>query len=250
MKQPVHSAQRTLRLFVTAGMLIALVLAGAAVFSILPSPAVPAAPVGFTETPTFTPLPPTDTPTSVPPTNTPTSVPPTNTPTSVPPTETPTPTPPTSTPPPPPPPPPPPQPTSTPLPVISDPYIIKSVNVEQAQPGEEIVFTIEVVNPNNVSLNNVVVGDQLSPLVEYISADVPRGALSFDSATNTWTLHLDSMAPGERLVFTIRTRVRSDVVPPNAVINTAVLTSSQGVTVSNTTNTLIVPLRLPQTGSR
>jgi uncharacterized repeat protein (TIGR01451 family) len=198
----------------------------------------PQAPLGFTDTP----VPPTDTP--VPPTDTP--VPPTSTP--VPPTDMPTPAP-THTPAPTSEMPPSPL-TPTPQPVLTDPYIIKQVNLEQARVGDIVVFTIDVINPNPVAISNVVVGDALSPLVDYLSASVSRGSFSYDAGARTWTLNLGVMGPEERLTLTITARVNERAQPPNTLLNTAVLTSSLGITQSNTTNTLIVPGELPGTGRR
>ncbi len=217
--------QGTVALTLTVVLAIALLSA-----LVSPKPASePMAPVGFTETPT-----PTDTPEPTPtPTATPTATP-TPTPPSVPTTTTPE----------------PPPATPTPVPVLLDPYIIKSVNLAQAQPGDIVVFTIEVINPNPVSLSGVRVSDALSPLVDYLSARVPRGVFSFDAASRVWTLNLGTMAPNERIVFTITARVNERAQPPSTLLNTAVLTSSQGVTQSNTVTTLIIPRDLPGTGRR
>jgi len=134
--------------------------------------------------------------------------------------------------------------------LLQDPYIIKSVNLAQAQPGDIVVFTIEVINPNPVSLRDVRVSDALSPLVDYVSASVPRGVFRFNAASRVWTLDLGTMAPNERFVFTITARVNARARPPNTVINSAVLSSSQGVTQSNIITVLIVPRDLPRTGRR
>lgn len=128
--------------------------------------------------------------------------------------------------------------------------IVKQVNLAQAQPGDIVVFTIEVINPNPVSLSNVSVSDALSPLVDYLSASVPRGSFSFDAGSRVWTLTLGTLEPNERLTFTITARVNEQAQPPNTILNTAVLTTSQGVTQSNTTTTLLVPGNLPGTGRR
>lgn len=216
---------------------VLVVVAAAALFAAQPAAPAEQAPAGFTETPT-----PTDTPTPTP-TPTPTDTPtPTLTPT---PTSTPTPPAPTDVPPPPEP-----LPTSTPLPVLSDPYVIKQVNLEQAQVGDIVVFVIDIINPNPVAINNVEVGDALSPLVDYLSASVPRGAFSYDPAGHVWRLQLGDMAPNERVTISITARVNERAQPPNTLLNTAVLTSSRGVTRSNTTQTLIVPNLLPETGRR
>jgi uncharacterized repeat protein (TIGR01451 family) len=193
------------------------------------------APAGFTETPTDVP---TSTPTDTPvPTFTLT---PTSTPTSTPP--------PTSTDAPPPLPPA--EPTATPELALAEPRIIKRVNLEQGQVGDVVVFTIEIINPNPVSIGNVVVGDALSPLADYLGASVPRGTFNYDPNTHAWTLLLDAMGPNEQLAFTITVRINERARSPNALLNTAVLTSSHGVTQSNTTQTLIVPKHLPGTGRR
>ncbi|MDW8352423.1 MAG: DUF11 domain-containing protein, partial [Anaerolineae bacterium] len=144
----------------------------------------------------------------------------------------------------------PPAPTSTPLPLLVDPYIIKQVNLAQAQVGDIVVFTIDVINPNPVALENVLVGDALSPLVDYLSASVPRGSFNFDPVSRAWTLFLGTMGPNEMVTIRITTRVNERAQPPNTLLNTAVLTSSRGITQSNTTNTLIVPKDLPGTGRR
>ncbi|MCS6910763.1 MAG: DUF11 domain-containing protein [Anaerolineales bacterium] len=216
----------------------------------------PQSPAGFTETPTPTATDtptaslaetPTDTPTPTP-TDTPTPTPsPTHTPADMPiPILTGTPAPPvlreTSLPPPPP--------TNTPPPPLNSPSIVKQVNLERAQVGDILVFTIEIINPNPVPIGDVVVSDALSPLVDYLGADVPRGEFSFDSGAYTWTLRLGAMAPNERVTLTITTRLSERAQPPGELLNTAVLTSTQGVTQSNTTNTLVVPKSLPETGRR
>ncbi|MFC1465794.1 MAG: DUF11 domain-containing protein [Candidatus Brachytrichaceae bacterium NZ_4S206] len=240
------------RLTPALSLIILVVIAAMSLLAIQPAtwPA-PQSPAGFTETPTptvtdtLTPTA-TDTPTPLPPpTETPTPTPslthtPTDTPT---PTETPT-APPISqdTPSPPL--------TDTPPPPLNDPYIVKSASLEQAQVGDILIFTIEIVNPNPMAISDVVVSDALSPLVDYVSADIPRGEFSFDPGAHTWTLFLGTMAPNERVTIAITVRVNERAQPPNALLNTAVLTSSQGVTQSNTTNTLIVPKHLPETGRR
>ncbi len=245
---------RDMNRLVSALSLIVLVVASAmGLLVVQPSLPVPQSPAGFTETPTATDTPTptvTDTPTpAAPPTDTPTPTsPPTHTP-----TDTPTPTP-TETPTAPPvsedTPPPPPLPTDTPPVVLSDLYIVKYVNLEQAQVGDLLIFTIEVINPNPVAVGDVVVSDVLSPWVDYLAANVSRGDFSFDPGTYTWTLFLGTMVPNERVTLTITTRVSERAQPPDTLLNTAMLTSSQGMTQSNTTSTLIVPKSLPETGRR
>ncbi len=235
----------------SAFSLIVLVVAAMSLLAIQPAWPVLQAPVGFTETPTPTATDtPTPTATDIPtPVETPTPTPsstrtPTDTPTpTTPPTETPT-APPLSqdTPSP--------LPTDTPPPLLSDPYINKRVSLEQAQIGDILVFTIEIVNPNPVAIGDVVVSDALSPLVDYLSADVSRGEFGFDPGAYTWTLSLGTMAPNERVTIVITVRVNERAQPPNVLLNTAVLTSGRGTTQSNTTNTLIVPKSLPETGRR
>ncbi|MCS6847704.1 MAG: DUF11 domain-containing protein [Anaerolineae bacterium] len=232
-------------------LIVLVVAAAVSLLAIRPALPAPQSPAGFTETPTptVTDTPaaslaetPTDTPTPTP-TDTPTPTPtPTHTP---PPILTDTPAPPTSqeTPPPPPP-------THTPPPPLNSPSIVKRVNLERAQVGDILVFTIEIINPNPVPIGDVVVSDALSPLVDYLGADVPRGEFSFDSGAYTWTLRLGTMAPNERVTLTITTRLSERAQPPGELLNTAVLTSTQGVTQSNTTNTLVVPKNLPETGRR
>lgn len=222
---------RWLRSVFTLGIILAQLGLALGVMTALPRPAAPGVPAGFTDTPTpvetSTPTPtPTEPPTATPqPTETPTPIPTVVAATEVPPPA-----------------------ATEPPPALPEPVINKSVNLEQARPGDEVIFGIEIVNPAPVALEGVIVSDALSPLVDYLGADVPRGDFGFDSASRVWTLNLGTLGPNERVTFSIRTRVGERAIPPDTLVNTAVLTSPLGARQSNTTTTDIIPRQLPVTG--
>jgi len=184
--------------------------------------AVAAAPLrlGFTSTPVT----PTDTP-----------VLPTDTP--VPPTDTPVPT------------SPPQQPADTPVPVVYDPLVTKLVNVEQAQVGDVVQYTLVVTNPNPVEVVNVVIVDPLPPMVDFVDTASPQGTYAFSADTNTLTYALGTLAPGQVLSIVIYARVNSKGQAPDQFRNLVNLTWGDGRGGdSNPATVSIVPGRLPAAG--
>jgi uncharacterized repeat protein (TIGR01451 family) len=146
-----------------------------------------------------------------------------------------------------PPPNPKPGPTETPAPVLFDPIITKLVDVDHAQVGDTVHYTLVITNPNPVEIPNVVIVDPLPDVLDYLSATSPQGTVSADG--NNLTFNLGTLAPGQELRIVIHARVNSKGQPPNVFINTAHLTWDDGRHVdSNPVSVTIVPASLPATG--
>ena len=142
-----------------------------------------------------------------------------------------------------------PQPTTTPGPVLGDPLITKAVNLIQAQPGDTVIFTLVVTNPNSIDLPNIVVVDPLSALVDFVSATTPQGTFVYDPNAHTLTFDLGTLTSGQVLTMTIHTRVRPDAQPPDQITNAVTLLSGGNpIDESNTTVTGLVPEALPGAG--
>ncbi len=214
-----------------------------------------------TNTPTSTP---TDTPTSTPtstatntPTSTPTNTPtgtststPTNTPTGTA-TNTPTSTA-TATP----------TPTGTTVATIVDPAVTKFGDPAVAQVGDIITWTLEVTNNGNADALNVVVVDQLPVFVDILGVQVTpdEGQLiNIDNLTNTVTIQLGTVSPGELYTIVITTRVNDLGQPPGGENTVVVTTSSLDEDITNNQDDFFVviveepeepddPDQPPQTG--
>ncbi|NOK62195.1 MAG: hypothetical protein GFH27_549327n25 [Chloroflexi bacterium AL-W] len=241
----------------------------------------------ITSTPTEPPPPPTETP--APPTATPTrptEVPPTftpapGTPTVVPPDATPTPdlpiapatatprpnddddddggsssTPelPTATP------------TDTPLPsatppitltddVVADPSVSKRISQGEANPGDEVTYTIDVVNRGNIAAENVVVTDSLPDELTIVDVSASRGDISMRG--QSVSVNIGLMEPGEQVTIRINARVKTDTEASTISNGVVVTTTSPGDDPSNNTasvpltiiQTAVLPAALPQTGA-
>jgi uncharacterized repeat protein (TIGR01451 family) len=120
-----------------------------------------------------------------------------------------------------PPPPPPPGATAPPGPSILDPAIVKLGNPAFAQPGENVVFTITVSNPNGVALANVGFTDNVPSQLIVLSASATAGNVTVSGQTVTFTI--TPLPANSSVDVTVRTRVRPDVVPPFTIENFATL---------------------------
>jgi uncharacterized repeat protein (TIGR01451 family) len=143
-----------------------------------------------------------------------------------------------------------PLPAATPAPIILDPLITKAVSIEQAQTGDTVRFTITITNPNAIAVPNVTVVDPLPNLVDFISATTGGvGTYLFDPATHTVTFNLGTLAAGQVVVMTIRTKVNALGQPPDAFRNSATVNTGDGHSASsNTTTTILVPGQVPGAG--
>lgn len=82
----------------------------------------------------------------------------------------------------------------------------KSVNDEQVNLGEDIIFTLEVKNPNlDDNFTDVVVQDKISDLLEYVSNSDPARA-TYDAATRIVTWKIGNLNAGENASLIIYTK--------------------------------------------
>ena len=144
-------------------------------------------------------------------------------------------------------------PTPTPAPpsgpAVVDPAITKRVDVERAQVGDLVHYTLEVSNPNSTEVGNVIVLDPLPSVVDYIGTTTPQGTSGYDAASHTLTYNLGTLAAGQVLQITIVARVNSKGQAPDQFSNLAILNWDDGRSVtSNTVVVTIIPSQLPATG--
>lgn len=201
----------------TSAALLALMLAP--VFG-TPTRAAPAANITGTptEAPTNTPVPPTETPVPGAPTNTPLPGGPTETPLPGGPTNTPVPGAPTNTPVPG-------VPTETPVPTSTggvlpppppeddddspretpDVAVFKQVDDDSVKPGDELTYTINVINRGTGGATDVVVTDTMPEGTEILGVSASRGDVSQSGRSVTVTI--GNLGAGETVTVVIRARV-------------------------------------------
>lgn len=107
--------------------------------------------------------------------------------------------------------------------VINAPYIIKVGNPPVAAPGEEVTYTIRIINPTDETARNVRVTDTMPAGLTILSAEASPGTVSVTGQNIEYGLA--SLGAGQRAVITLQTRVRSDQIYQE-IINEACLTST------------------------
>lgn len=130
----------------------------------------------------------------------------------------------------------------------SVPYIFKSANPEFSLPGQEVVWTITVVNPSSAPLTGIRVTDTIPAGLEILSATASAGVVSFDGQTVSFSL--DSLAGGARVTITVRTRLLttdSGGCTTNVFRNLAVMTADNSPRLQ-TSATVRCVTSLPATG--
>ena len=146
---------------------------------------------------------------------------------------------------------PPPAPTSPPAPIVVDPLITKLVDLQRAQVGDPVQFTIVVTNPNTIEIKSVIVTDPLPAEVDFESATTTQGTYTYDQPSHTLTFDLNTMPGGEVITIVIHTRVNALGQPPDLFSNVARV-SHDGqccAVASNTTTTQLIPAALPAAGN-
>jgi uncharacterized repeat protein (TIGR01451 family) len=140
-------------------------------------------------------------------------------------------------------------PGATPAPVVYDPLVTKLVDVQRAEVGDPVQFTIVVTNPNSVDVPNVVIGDPLPEVVDFVSAATPLGTYSYDAGAHALTFNVGTLAPNQVIHIVIQTRVNSRGQPPNQFRNVCRLTWDDGRTVETASDSVtIIPSGLPAAG--
>lgn len=120
----------------------------------------------------------------------------------------------------------PPLPTSTPQIGVADPVITKHGEPEEALPGEEVTFTLEVTNQGQQSAWGVVVTDVIAEYLEILEVTTTQGTVTIEG--QTVKVEIGVVGPGFVVEIVISTRVREDTPAPLDVENAALLTSPNG----------------------
>lgn len=157
-------------------------------------------------------------------------------------------------------------PTPTPLPtatptitpsvnVVADPSITKRINQNEANPGDEVAYTIDVINRGNGAAENVIVTDTLPDELIIIDMSASRGEVTMRGQSVSIVIGL--MEPGEQVTVRISARIKADTQSSTISNSANITTTSLGDDPSNNTasvpltliETAVLPAALPQTGS-
>lgn len=129
---------------------------------------------------------------------------------------------------------------SIPTPIIlSDPAkadleLTKSVSKNSVSLGENLIYTIKVINKGNASVNDVKVLDKVPSSLEVTSFSSNQG--SYDSSSGIW--NIGSLNVNQEVVLNISTTVTADT--DSSIINTAEVISSDRLDPDSTVNNHIV----------
>jgi uncharacterized repeat protein (TIGR01451 family) len=112
-------------------------------------------------------------------------------------------------------------PTPGPTPEYTDPVILKSADPTEAKPGEEVTFTLRVINRGNIAAVDVVVRDDIPAYLEILGLTTTQGTATIDG--QRVEVYVGTMGPGFEVTIVIRTRVRPETPAPLTVENVAIL---------------------------
>ncbi len=140
--------------------------------------------------------------------------------------------------------------TAVPIsPVASSLKVNKSASNSIGRPGDLITYTIVVENPNTVAINGVVIIDQLSSKLDYISATSTKGVVNFDAPTQTVRVTVGETVGNETVTVTIQARVNNTASAPDNIPNTAQVLSDGFPALNSLSASLqIIPNQIPTTG--
>ncbi|MCQ3929406.1 MAG: hypothetical protein DPW16_03020 [Chloroflexi bacterium] len=128
---------------------------------------------------------------------------------------------------------------------VDRPYIAKFAAPGFVEPGAEIVWTIQVINPTNRVASNVQVVDVIPAEFEILAATSTRGTISRQG--QHVTLRLAVLEPVDALTITIQTRLITEVENP-VILNRACLSSREFPTQRCAEMNLLRVRTLPATG--
>lgn len=138
--------------------------------------------------------------------------------------------------------------TPPPGPILVDPHITKEADVQLAQIGDVVHFTIIASNPNAIAVMSVLVEDTLPLELDFINATTTQGTMFFEAATNKFSFDIGTLAAGQSVTMVITTRVNERGRPQQELRNTAILWVS-GVDKGEASATVtLIPGTIPGTG--
>jgi uncharacterized repeat protein (TIGR01451 family) len=103
----------------------------------------------------------------------------------------------------------------------TDPVIVKSSDPTEARPGEEVTFTLHVINKGNIAAVGVVVTDDIPAYLEILEVTATQGEITIDG--QRVTVYIGTMGPEFEVSIVIRTRVRPETPAPLTLENVAIL---------------------------
>ena len=123
------------------------------------------------------------------------------------------------------------------------PAIVKTVDDVEAIVGDEVTYTLTLINNSDIHVDNVVVTDPILSFFDIISATSSKGRVTNDDVTRTVAVTIDTMEPYEVITITIVALVNDTVTFMGEVPNTANLTYEiEGTASSGTSNTVCLLL--------
>ena len=144
----------------------------------------------------------------------------------------------------------PPPPTSsnngTPSVNVGDPQIVKVADVQLAQPGAIVTFTLIVTNQGTAPAASVVVTDPLPNIMTFVSASATQG--TYSSSGNVVTFNVGTVQPGQVITLHIVARINANVTPPIDITNNAALDWPGGSRRTGSATVHITRGVLPSTG--
>ncbi|MCU0497958.1 MAG: DUF11 domain-containing protein, partial [Anaerolineae bacterium] len=114
-----------------------------------------------------------------------------------------------------------------------------------ASPGAEITYLIRVINPTNQTFRNIVVNDQMPDAIEILGAEASSGTVQVNGQAVNF--QQAQIAPQERIVITIRGRLREGQTAPE-VFNRACLTTRENPSPRCASSGFFRARALPTTG--
>ncbi len=117
--------------------------------------------------------------------------------------------------------------------VVDDPNNLQVGDTIYVDAGAHVTYQICLSNLNNSSaLSNVLVVDQLSEHVEFVSADQVGLISHYDEITHSHSWAFEIIEPNYLDCFNIKVRVKDDVPPGETITNEVLLGSSDSSTVT------------------
>jgi uncharacterized repeat protein (TIGR01451 family) len=101
--------------------------------------------------------------------------------------------------------------------LLINPFIRKQADPPFALPGDSVVFSFTVSNPNAFDVSNIVAIDAVPPELEVLGASAPIGAVVVNGQTVEFTL--GALAANQSVTVTVNTRIRESVQTPFVLVN-------------------------------
>lgn len=128
---------------------------------------------------------------------------------------------------------------------FEEPYIVKVSQPPFAAPGDDINYTIRIINPTGNAISNVRVTDTMPDSVEIVNTTSTGGTIQVNGQNISFSQN--SLEAGGRITITIQGRLGQDLTE-NEVINRACVTSSANETARCAQAGFVRALSLPTTG--